>query len=129
MAGPKRRALGIGIGSLAFAGVVTAVVLASTGSVTDWPMYHHDEGHSGLAVDTALSASARPRSWCRCGMNETGSSLAYTSPAIVHDPVLGKTVIYVGNQAGTLSAYDALSAATGCGRPTCRRRCSRLRRW
>ena len=32
---------------------------------------------------------------------------AYTSPAIVHDAVLGRTVIYVGNQVGTISAYDA----------------------
>ncbi len=108
MAGSRRRMLGVGIGSLACAGVVTAVVLASTGSVTDWPMYHRDTGHSGLAVDTTLSAS-QAATMAPVWQVHTGSS-AYTSPAIVHDATLGKTVIYVGNQAGTISAYDA---ATG----------------
>jgi outer membrane protein assembly factor BamB len=88
--------------------VVTAVVLASTGSLTDWSMYHHDAGHSGLAADTTLSASGAA-TMAPVWQVHTGSS-AYTSPAIVHDATLGKTVIYVGNQAGTISAYDA---ATG----------------
>jgi hypothetical protein len=57
VAGSRRRTLGVGIGSLACAGVVTAVVLASAGSVADWPIYHRDTGHSGLAVGTTLSAS------------------------------------------------------------------------
>jgi outer membrane protein assembly factor BamB len=107
VAGARRRALVVGFGSLACAGVVTAVVLASTGSVTDWSMYHRDTGHSGLAVDTTLSAS-RAATMAPVWQVHTGSS-AYTSPAIVHDATLGKTVIYVGNQAGTISAYDAAS--------------------
>ena len=107
MKGSRRRLLVVGVVLALAAGTLTAVVMAAAGSPADWPMYHHDEGHSGLAVDTALSASAAPQ-LVPLWMNDTGSS-AYTSPAIVHDPVLGKTVIYVGNQAGTLSAYDAVS--------------------
>jgi len=87
------------------AAAATGVVLAAAGNPADWPMYHHDEGHSGVAADTSLGASAAPQlvpMW----LDNTGAA-AYTSPAIVHDSVLGKTVVYVGNQVGTLSAYDA----------------------
>ena len=60
MKGSRRRLLVVGVALALAAGTLTAVVMAAAGSPADWPMYHHDEGHSGLAVDTALSRLGGP---------------------------------------------------------------------
>jgi outer membrane protein assembly factor BamB len=93
--------------AVALAAAAASGVVLAAGNPADWPMYHHDAGHSGVAADTSLGAAAAPK-LVPLWLNNTGAA-AYTSPAVVHDSVLGKTVIYVGNQVGTLSAYDAVS--------------------
>src|SRR5438067_1841559 len=68
-------------------------------------MFHHDASHSGVSADTTIGAS----NVASLGIDwvaNTGSA-AYTSPAVAYNGQLGATLVYVGNQSGTLSAYDA----------------------
>jgi outer membrane protein assembly factor BamB len=95
------------VATLVVAACATATVVFASGAVSDWSMYHHDTGHTGVAADDVLSATAAP-TLVPLWQVDTGAS-AYTSPAVVYDSVLGKTVVYVGNQAGNLSAYDAVT--------------------
>jgi outer membrane protein assembly factor BamB len=78
----------------------------AVGATTDtWPMFHHDASHSGVSADTTISAtqsSSLGVDW----VANTGSQV-YTSPAVANNTTLGKTLVFVGNQSGTMSAYDA----------------------
>jgi outer membrane protein assembly factor BamB len=71
----------------------------------DWPMFHHDVTHSGVSGETTLDSTNAANLGLRWQAN-TGSP-AYTSPAVVYNPTLGKTLVYVANQDGTFGAYDA----------------------
>jgi outer membrane protein assembly factor BamB len=74
---------------------------------TDWPMFHHDGYHLGISEDMTLAASNAGGLNIRWQAN-TGAA-SYTSPAVVYNPTLGRTLVYQGNQSGTLAAYDAES--------------------
>jgi outer membrane protein assembly factor BamB len=85
-----------------------SVPLAIPAGQDDWPMFHHDVTHSGVSAETTLDATNASSLGLRWQSN-TGSP-AFTSPAVVYNPTLGKTLVYVANQDGTFGAYDA---ATG----------------
>jgi outer membrane protein assembly factor BamB len=71
----------------------------------DWPMFHHDRSHTGLSSETTLGASNAASMGIQWQAN-TGQA-AYTSPAVVHNGALNKTLVYVGNSSGTMTAFDA----------------------
>jgi outer membrane protein assembly factor BamB len=71
----------------------------------DWPMFHRDPAHTGLSTETALGASNAGSMGIQWQAN-TGQA-AYTSPAVVHNGALNRTLVYVGNSSGTMAAYDA----------------------
>ncbi len=89
--------------------VVFAAMLSSTSAsgalADDWPMFHHDPTHSGVSTDTTISATLAPSLGVDWVAN-TGAA-GYTSPAVVFNAQLGKSLVYVGNQSGTMAAYDA----------------------
>ncbi len=85
-------------------GLPTGAVVAS-GPATDWPMFHHDQTHSGISADNTITA-ANVASLGIDWVANTGAP-AYTAPAVAFNAQLGKTLVYIGNQTGTLSAYDA----------------------
>ena len=104
---------------IASAIVMVAATLTAVGSLDpassgaaalpdDWPMFHRDERHSGLARDTTLAAS-NVASLATRWMAQTGSQ-SFTSPAVVYNATLGRDLVYQGSQSGTFAAYDA---ATG----------------
>jgi outer membrane protein assembly factor BamB len=104
---------------LALVAIVTGALLASTlvlpaasavdrripAGQNDWPMFHHDVTHSGVSTETILDSTNAANLGLRWQAN-TGSP-AYTSPAVVYNATLGKTLVYVANQDGTFGAYDA----------------------
>jgi outer membrane protein assembly factor BamB len=85
--------------------VVVTAVAAGSASADDWAMFHHDQSHSGLSSETTISASLAPSLGVDWVAN-TGAA-TYTSPAVANSATLGKTLVYVGNQSGTMAAYDA----------------------
>jgi outer membrane protein assembly factor BamB len=89
---------------IACGGVLVGMTSASPAPV-DWPMFHHDPAHFGVSDDTAISASNASTLGVDWVAN-TGSP-AFTSPAVAFNSQLGKSVVYIGNQSGTLAAYDA----------------------
>jgi len=87
-------------------GAVTAVVIAASGPALaeDWPMFHRDPTHTGLSSETTLGASNAASMGIKWQAN-TGQA-AYTSPAVVYNGTLDRRLVYVGNSAGTMAAYD-----------------------
>ncbi len=75
----------------------------------DWPMFHHDLAHTGVSSEVTLGASNAPG--LKVHWKAALGTKSYSSPAVVFNQTLGKTVVYVGNQAGSLSAWDATSGA------------------
>jgi eukaryotic-like serine/threonine-protein kinase len=85
--------------------------LAIPAGFQDWTMYRHDQTHSGISGETILSSSTIFKLHWSVTTASTGTTtLAYTSPAIVFNGILGRSLVYIGNQQGDMNAYDA---ATG----------------
>ena len=76
-----------------------------TNPATDWPMWHNDPFHLGVSADGTIGASNAAGMGLDWAVN-TGAS-SYISPVVYHSPTLGKTLVYVANQNGAMSAYDA----------------------
>ena len=74
----------------------------------DWPMLMHDIRHTGIAGTTALKASNASQLGMRY-MTNTGNWV-YSSPVVATVPSLGKQLVFVGNKAKFVFAFDA---ATG----------------
>ena len=77
----------------------------AAGSITEWPMFHHDSSHTGLSGDTAITGSTISQMGLDWEAN-TGSS-TFTSPAVVLDQSLGIPLVILGNQDGSVNAYNA----------------------
>jgi outer membrane protein assembly factor BamB len=96
---------------LAVLAVLTALAVAGSPAAAapdDWPMFHHDARHTGVADDTSIGAADAARLGLVWQAN-TGQA-TNTSPAVVDNATLGKRLVYQGDDSGTLSAFDA---ATG----------------
>ena len=99
--------------ALALLGMVVAVVLPNGGATAaatpdDWPSFGHDPGHSGVSGETTISTANAGNLGIKWQVN-TGDAVT-ASPVVAFNAQLGKRVVYVGNNAGVMSAYDA---ATG----------------
>lgn len=73
----------------------------------DWPMFHHDRAHTGASGETTLAASnaaSLSLQWQANMGNGTN-----TSPAVVYNATLDKTLVYQGGKSGTLAALDAVN--------------------
>src|SRR3954467_7865427 len=92
------------VGRRWFAACVALVALTSAACKTEWTMFGHDVGHSGRATDTSISAS-NVASLGLAWRVDTGDAV-YPSPRAGSD-VNGRTIVVIGNQLGTLIAYDA----------------------
>lgn len=90
--------------SLATAGASTAPATAATVPANVWPEYHHDATLDGTSGDPLMSASKAATLGVRW-MANTGAE-SYSSPIVAWNSSLQKTVAYVGNEAGTFSAFD-----------------------
>ena len=128
MTGALTRRLLVGAGLVAMIAATMATGLAasagsSNGSsrtvsipapagVNDWAAFHHDGGRSGVSSETFIGASNAPNLsvvWSE-PTGPTCPCVAYSSPTVAYNPTLGESLVYVGNQEGDLSAFNA---ATG----------------
>ena len=74
-------------------------------------MWRHDQLHQGVSSETILSASSALKlDWSVNTATAGTTTLSYSSPAVVYNSTLNKSLVYVGNQQGEMNAYDA---ATG----------------
>jgi outer membrane protein assembly factor BamB len=99
--GSRRWALGLSLALIA--GILGGPVTAA--GAADWPMFARDQRHTGLSPETTLKASNAAGLGIQWQSN-TGQA-AYSSPAVVHNATLGKTLVYVGNATGYMQAFDA----------------------
>jgi outer membrane protein assembly factor BamB len=85
--------------------LVLVVALFTAGCTEDWPMLGRDSSHSGVSTETAIGAG-----------NASGLSLAfagnlghaaYASPVVAWAPSINKRLVIAGNNAGTITAFDA----------------------
>jgi outer membrane protein assembly factor BamB len=86
-----------------------ALAPAAPAGVDDWPTFHHDSSRVGVSAESALgasNASSLQQAWSEA----TGAACpctSFSSPTVAYNPTLGKSLVYVGNQQGDLSAFDA----------------------
>ena len=108
--------------SILMAGAAVAPSIASAQSpaahaipagTVDWTEHRGNALHTGVSTETVLSSStAFKLHWTV----NTGAK-SYGSPAVVFDPTLNESLVYVGNMLGEFNAYNA---ATGCSSGTTR---------
>lgn len=72
-------------------------------------MFHHDANHSGVATDPATGATAAAAGLTLKWRTALGSKIE-SSPAVVYNATLGKTLVYIQTWSNRLVALDA---ATG----------------
>jgi outer membrane protein assembly factor BamB len=101
----SKRWAGLALGSIV---ALSGALPAPAATFSDWAMFHEDAAHTGVSEETAIGANNAPTlsiAWQR-GLGAP----AYSSPVVMFNATLGKRVVYVGNQAGFVQAFDA---ATG----------------
>jgi outer membrane protein assembly factor BamB len=76
-----------------------------TNPSTDWPMWHNDQYHLGVSADGSIGVSNAAGMGLDWAVN-TGN-VSYISPVVYHSAALNRTLVYVGNQMGSMSAYNA----------------------
>lgn len=89
----------------------TPALAASQPSADDWPSFHHDAAHSGVSPDTSVGATAAAAGLSLRWKVPTGSVIQST-PAVVYNATLNKTLVYIETMGNTLLALDASSGAT-----------------
>jgi outer membrane protein assembly factor BamB len=97
--------------------ITSALVFGSPASTSaaipvgfqDWAMYRHDRLHNGVSGETFLRASNASTLKLHWSLNTGG--ISYSSPAVVYNATLNESLVYVGNQAGQLNAYNAAGGA------------------
>jgi outer membrane protein assembly factor BamB len=90
---------------------------AAASSTDDWSTFHHDRMRTGVSADTTLGATAAAAGltlkWQTPGGGGShGVASITSSPALVHNATLGKTLLYVATS-GTPALLDAIDASTG----------------
>jgi len=88
-----------------------SLVVTSPSNADDWPMLQHDVTHSGLSSDPAVGANAAAEGLALRWKVPAGSGMQST-PAVVYNATLDKTLVYVETMNNTLLALDASSGAT-----------------
>jgi outer membrane protein assembly factor BamB len=101
------RPLAATLGLLVGAALLPLQAQAADPLVQDWPMFHRDIGHSGVSDETTIGAAAAPG--LTLDWQASLGAPSYSSPAVAWNAQLGKRVAYVGNNAGALQAFDALT--------------------
>ena len=87
--------------------------LLAAGCTFEWPQFGHDPRHSGLTGETRVGADEAANLGLKWQVN-TGQPV-YASPVVAFNVALGKRLVYVGNDGGIMSAYDAGNGCSGCG--------------
>lgn len=75
-----------------------------------WPRIGHDPGNSGVSADPAISSSNAAGLGVRW-MESTGAGIV-SSPVVAWNQELGETLVYVGNEAGYLTAFNQTTGGT-----------------
>ena len=96
----------------ALAGPQRGPSVPATSSSDDWSMWRHDGSHNGVSAETSLTASSTyVEHWFANTAKLGTTTKSYSSPAVVFNATLGKSIVYVGNQQGEMNAYDAATGA------------------
>ena len=74
-----------------------------------WPKIAHDSSDTGVSADPGISTSNASKLGVRW-MKSTGVSVL-SSPVVAWNATLSKTLVYLGNEAGYLTAYDEATGA------------------
>jgi outer membrane protein assembly factor BamB len=92
-----------------FVAVTAALVLSATACMPDdWATFGHDPGHSGRSSDTGITAANASTLGVAWKVN-TGDD-SYSS-VVEGTTTGGRHIVVVGNQLGTVIAYDAATGA------------------
>jgi outer membrane protein assembly factor BamB len=108
--------------ALVLASVASLVPLRSTAPVRaaaaqvnaaptyTWPKIAHDPSNTGVSADPAISAGDASSLGVRWMAATGGTSVS--SPVVAWNAALGRTLVYIGNEVGDLTAYDEATGQT-----------------
>jgi streptogramin lyase len=78
----------------------------------NWPMFHYDNGHTGVSPDPALGAAAAPGLALRWKTAvDTAHAPVKSSPAVAYNTTRAKTLVYAATTSGTIDAIDLATGA------------------
>lgn len=101
------------IGALASTTLPSAAATPRVASIAPpanaWTQFHHDAAGTGYSPDPLLGAASAPGLGVRWMANTT--SPIYDSPVVAYNAETGRTLAYVGDQAGYMTAFDVASGA------------------
>ena len=92
-----------GVGG-AMAGSAGTISGAASASQYRWPLFHDDPQLTGTSADPGLSTASAGKLGVHWMANLGASTLS--SPMVAYNAALGKTLVFVGNEAGYFTAYD-----------------------
>jgi outer membrane protein assembly factor BamB len=75
-----------------------------------WPTFGHDPSHSGVSLDTAISASTASRLGQRWSASLKSDSFRAPSPAVAYSEKRNETVVYAVTGGGVVWAFDAATS-------------------
>src|SRR5580700_1948936 len=108
------------LGKLALVGLTTAGIAMGAWRISpaaaagdDWSTFHYDAQHTGVSLDTTIGASSAASLAVQWSAPIGGGSSdpGISSPVVVYNATLGKTLVYVVSLNGIVRAYDTTGAA------------------
>jgi outer membrane protein assembly factor BamB len=102
--------------ALSLAGLAGLAPQLAGASAGDWGMFHNDTLHSGVSPDTvigAIHAPAMTAKWAQLvGGGTQGKAAVLSSPVVVFNATLNKTVVYGVSVLGQAHAFNAADGST-----------------
>jgi outer membrane protein assembly factor BamB len=96
--------------------IVALIALAVVGTMTataawanPWPMFHREQTHAALSPETFVSVTNADQLGVSWEAN-TGAAVQ-ASPVVARVASLNRSLLFVGNSAGKVSAYDSVTGA------------------
>jgi outer membrane protein assembly factor BamB len=99
----------VGGASVATALPAAASPIVAKAPTYTWPKYGHDGANTGLSADPAISTANAAQLGVKWMVPDQTQS--ESSPVVEYDAVLNKTVVYLGNEDGSFTAFDASTGA------------------
>lgn len=94
--------------------ILSAVLGGITGfsapaSADDWPMFGRNNQHHGRSLETAIGASNAAN--LKLAWRSNTGALVQSSPVVAFNTARGVSLVYIGNSAGQVLAFNATTGA------------------
>src|SRR3954465_11572671 len=96
------------VGALAFA-LISWASWGFAATVDDWPMFGRNNQHHGRSLETTIGASNAGS--LKLGWRSNTGAEVQSSPVVAYNAARALRLVYIGNSAGQILAFDAVTGA------------------